>query len=68
MCDLDVMDVPSKVSVIRKVAALARVRPTFVFSCEMSLKNKSRTNSLCNLPDVFVIGGILYHKGNVDVR
>ena len=34
MCDLDVMGAPSKLGVIRKAAALARVRPTFVWSCE----------------------------------
>ncbi len=36
MCDLDVMGAPSKVSVIRKAAALARARPTFALSCEES--------------------------------
>ncbi len=30
VCDLDVMDVPSKLNVIRKASALGRVRPTFL--------------------------------------
>ncbi len=32
MCDLDVMGAPSKLSVIRKVATLARARPTLLLS------------------------------------
>ncbi len=39
MCDLDVMGAPSKLSVIRKAAALARARPTFAFE----LLRESRT-------------------------
>ncbi len=46
MCDLEVMDVPFILSIIRKPAALVRVRLTLDF--------KSLTNSLCNLPDVLV--------------
>ena len=34
MCDLDVMGTPSKLRVIRKVAALVRVRATFDLNCE----------------------------------
>ncbi len=32
-CDLDMMDYPSKLRVIRKVSALARARPTLLLSC-----------------------------------
>jgi hypothetical protein len=82
------MGVPSKLSVIRKVATLTRARPTLFLSCwakaaqrkwnwsrsvcgswtpesakkrsvsRWSCKNKSLTNSLCNLPDVLVIAVI----------
>jgi hypothetical protein len=31
-CDLDVMDTPSKLIVIRKVVSLGRVRPTLLLS------------------------------------
>jgi hypothetical protein len=36
VCDLDVMGMPSKLIVIRKTAALERVRPTLALSCEKS--------------------------------
>ncbi len=32
-CDLDVMDTPSKLSVIRKTVVLVRVRPTLFLNC-----------------------------------
>jgi hypothetical protein len=32
-CDLDVMGAPSKLSVIRKAAALTRVKSTLLLSC-----------------------------------
>ena len=34
VCDLDVMDVPSTLSVIRKDVVLTRVSPTLDLSCE----------------------------------
>ncbi len=98
VCDLDVMGDPSKLSVIRKAAALARVRPTFLLNCwekaerwkwNMTLlvsgswtpeaakklsvsrwacKNKSLTNSLCDLPDVLAIAGICVVRKLVRVR
>ena len=34
MCDLDVMGVPSKLNVIRKVVDSSRVRSTLCLSCE----------------------------------
>ena len=37
MCDLDVMGAPSKLSVIRKDAALARARPALLRTVEKSL-------------------------------
>jgi hypothetical protein len=33
VCDLDVMGVPSKLSVIRKAVSLERVRSTLLLSC-----------------------------------
>ncbi len=47
MCDLDVMGAPSKLSVIRNAAALARVRPTFaVLFCCLLLIDKTKTRKL----------------------
>ncbi len=43
VCDLDVMGPPPKLSVLRKVAVLARVRPTFDLSCEEKAARRKLT-------------------------
>ncbi len=98
MCDLEVMGVPSILSIIRKAGALARVRPTLDFSwaeqaerrkwksprscfanwtpesakkrsvSRWAYKNKSRTNSLCNLPDVLVYMYKIHVRISIHVR
>jgi hypothetical protein len=96
VCDLDVMDAPSKLSVIRKAATFARARPTLLLNCwakaawrkwnwprsccaswtpeaekkrsvsRWACKNKSLTNSLCNLPDDVGLGGRVQHSSFCD--
>jgi hypothetical protein len=62
VCDLDVMGVPSKLSVTRKVSDYTDKTPETEKKkrsvSRWACKNKSLTNSLFNLPDVLAITGI----------